>query len=955
IQESLGQYLEASTSFQHAAAEVQPGDSTLKQESLIALGESSMNLLDYSNALASFERFLRAYPNSGRLATVSLKAGEALEKQKQYAKANTYYLRALRAGNVPDQVRRRAYLYSARNAVALGNYQEAVNLFTEFLERFPAEPSAAEAAYRRAQIYGENLSDYPRAVLAYDRFRSDFPRSEKVDDALFQIARSSEKNGQFNKAVSAYEDFLQHYPASELAGEARQRLEDIVNFELKDKDKGLEKLALLIGDVLSEKSRGKLAFRLAEIYFHDLKDYAAAAQQYTNAINLGVDEVEFIDAYYSRARAFHLLSAKRPALADSALVYYEAFLKLYPTSKWSEEAAYWRYVLMSRSKVPEEAYHLAEQFLSVYGHSKYADEVLNDAVGRSLQTGKAQWAIQQSRRLLAAHPGTNGISQALAQLAAAYMAVGRADSASLLYLQLVKFYPDDEQSASSLFALASLHSDSNRAADAIPLLQTLEKKYFYTSYSERARVALGNAYLDAGRFEEARSQFDSLLTEISENPLARADARLTSLYGLGTAELRLGDRGAAKKHFYEYLRYDRSSKTAGEAYFALGTIARDEGNTELATNFLKRAAALTGEVRAARETAELLFKSGQYQDAKAQYATLAASAKETTDKRYYEFRIIVSNLRSGKVSDAQKEISLFAKAYKDTEPELAEFTYESGLLQFQNKEYASAQKSFERIAKSYDKSSFFPWAQYWLAKILEATQKAPDAKKKFEDMLKKFPASDVIPRVHLALGNIAYTEERYDAAAKHFSYILDNAEAAPDLVYYAMNNLILAYEDAGVYDGALKLTRQFIDRFPNDDSVIDKKVKIGVLYERLGYHDQAIMQLQSLLSVATSDLEAEIRYYIGESYFAKAEYQQAILEFLKVPYLVTKRTRIDWTPNSFYMAGQSYEKMSKFDLAVNMYQQIIDRPGIDPTFKAAAQKEIDRVRSLMKAGTGTKP
>jgi len=50
------------------------------------------------------------------------------------------------------------------------------------------------------------------------------------------------------------------------------------------------------------------------------------------------------------------------------------------------------------------------------------------------------------------------------------------------------------------------------------------------------------------------------------------------------------------------------------------------------------------------------------------------------------------------------------------------------------------------------------------------------------------------------------------------------------------------------------------------------------------------------------------------------------------------------------MAGQSYEKMSKFDEAITMYKQILVRPGIDPTFKTAAQKEIDRVNVLVRGG-----
>ena len=42
------------------------------------------------------------------------------------------------------------------------------------------------------------------------------------------------------------------------------------------------------------------------------------------------------------------------------------------------------------------------------------------------------------------------------------------------------------------------------------------------------------------------------------------------------------------------------------------------------------------------------------------------------------------------------------------------------------------------------------------------------------------------------------------------------------------------------------------------------------------------------------------------------------------------------------------EETKKYDQAINMYQQIIDRPGIDPIFKAGAQKEIERVKSILR-------
>lgn len=960
IQQNYGQHLEAIASFQQlfpAAASVRPSsgqvDTTLQQEALIAMGDSYMKLLDYLNALATYEQFIGVYPKNERLLTVYVKAGLALEKQKQYARANAYYARVLKIAQASEPDRHAAFLLSARNAAALKRYQEAANFYAEFLEQYPEHPAAAQASYSTAQIYENELQDYPRAILAYDRFRTEYPRHVNVDDALFGLARCHEKSKQFERAIEAYEDLLRLYPASELIGEARRRSEFITNFERKDKDKGLEKLALLIGDVLSQRSRGELSFRLAEIYFHDLKDYIASAREYANAINLGLKDELLIEAYFLRARSFELLSSNIVDLADSALVYYEAFLKLYPTSRWSESAAYARFTLSSRSKSPEETLKNAEQFLALYGTSRYADDVLNDAAQSALQRGNHRLAIRLSRRMLSQYGKSDGVGRALDHLASAYLSSGKADSAAQFYSQYVQRYPDGEHAASALNALATLSADSNRAEEAISSFQTLMDRYFYTSLAESARVALGYAYLAAEQYENAQKHFASLLAEVSNTPLASAEHRAVYLYPLATAMLKSGDRQGARKHYLEFLTFDRTSKTAGEAYYTLGTIARDEGNAELATGFFKRASALTGEARAAREAAELFFKSGQYSKAIEEFSSLAQSTKDPKEKRHFESRIIVSSLRAGNLGDAQKRIAAFQKLYTDAEVELAEFLYETGTLQFRNQDYASAQKTFEQIMKEHKETRFLPWAHYWSGKLLEVTEKVPEAKTKFDEILKNFPTSDVVPRVHLALGNIFYNAEQYDEAARHFSFILDNSEAAPDLVYYAMNNLILAQQEVGLYDAALNLARQFIERYPNDESIIDKKVKIGVLYERLGYHDQAIVHLQSLLNVADSDLEAEIRYYIGESFYAKSDYQQAILEFLKVPYLVTKKTRIDWTANAFYMAGQTYERMNKYDLAINMYQQIINRAGIDPTFKAAAQKEIDRVRSLMK--TGSKP
>jgi tetratricopeptide (TPR) repeat protein len=297
-------------------------------------------------------------------------------------------------------------------------------------------------------------------------------------------------------------------------------------------------------------------------------------------------------------------------------------------------------------------------------------------------------------------------------------------------------------------------------------------------------------------------------------------------------------------------------------------------------------------------------------------------------------RVIVSYFRIDNIKEADKRAVEFVKANSTGAfSYAAEFEFERGKYQVRKEDFVKAKERFDNVVLSYRGASIVPEALFWIARVHELDQKMPQAVQVYDSLLRNFPNDKILPRTRLSLGNVYYNLEQWDNASKQYRFILDNEQLSPDLVPLAMSNLIMTYKEMELFDGALELTRKYIDRFPNDSDLIDKKIDMGVLYQKLGYYDQSILQLQSLIEAGNADLEAELRYYIGEAYFYKGEFQQAVLEFLKVPYLVTKRGKIDWISTSYYMAGQSYEKISKYDQA---------------QFKTAAQKEIDRVKAVLK-------
>ncbi|HQT91597.1 MAG TPA: tetratricopeptide repeat protein, partial [Candidatus Kryptobacter bacterium] len=264
------------------------------------------------------------------------------------------------------------------------------------------------------------------------------------------------------------------------------------------------------------------------------------------------------------------------------------------------------------------------------------------------------------------------------------------------------------------------------------------------------------------------------------------------------------------------------------------------------------------------------------------------------------------------------------------------------------KEYKEASIILDDIKSDYDHTPAYPRSVLDRAQIFVEESDLAKAAETLKELLSKFPDADVVPEAHLELGNIYYAQEKFQDASDNFRAVYLDSLAGRSIVRDAMSQLISSYESLGMYDGALDITRKFIAMFPDDKSIMDKRIKVGILYEELRYFDQALITFQSLVKEANRDYQAELHYYVGAIYDDKGDYANAILEFLKVPYLVTPSAVVDWAAQAYYMAGKCYEQLNKPNEAIAMYQKIVDKPNTDPTFITGAEREINRVKALLK-------
>ncbi|HLF13300.1 MAG TPA: tetratricopeptide repeat protein [Bacteroidota bacterium] len=920
-------------------------DDSLRAEALFHLGAAHENLKQYAPAGDAWDRLIAATPGHPLVLPAGLRAAGAAIADKKFKRALDLAGRV--PADAPAPYRERALLLSADASIGLKRPGEASRHLKLFGNEFPDDPRLSAALFRVGETYRRELSDCKNALRIFEQITEQTPGSEFADDALFAAAVCRQAMGDDADAVATYADLQSRYPANDHFEEAGKAVDFLESHRIKNRDVGIGKLAELLGGVLSEKPTPMLAYQLGEIYFNDLKDYENAAKQFENALRGGLGPEETVTASFMRARSYHLLSEIEPDARATAAELYAKFIEQFPANDWTADAAFFAFRISSASDPYERSFRAGSKFLKNFPDSRHREAVIMSLGELALANAQPVEALRLFRAVLAGSSART--DEALSALGRAFSMNKQPDSASAQWQAVVGRGENPRMSALALSALASDALARKDYQAAAGHMRTLSTEYAYSASGAKASADLPGVLLQAGAYPDVIALLGGRTG--AQAPAAPAgETRLSDLFTLAQACDRSGDKEQALARYHLFLRSGGYiDPRASEVYYALGNLARLQGRNDAASAYFREASSRGSGGALSPEIAELLYSSEQYAEAARQFLAIAASSEDPGEQRRASAKAIVATLRLDRVKDADRLIAAFEKKFGKPKNERAEFQHERGMAYFRTKDYTKAKDLFARVADDFGESPQAPWAEFYVAKISELTGDGAKAFEGYREVAKKYPDSDVKPRALLSAGNFHFNAERYEEAIGLYQQITANPDAAGDILPYAMTNLIEAYGSVKLYENALQTTRDFIQRYPNDASVVDKKIRIGTLYSKIGYYDQAIFQFQTLLPEAGSSAEAELRYNIGEAYYSKGEYQQAILEFLKVPYLASGKGNVDWTATSFYMAGQSYEKMMKFDEAVGMYQQVVDRPGIDANFKAAARKEIERVKLLNKS------
>ena len=206
-----------------------------------------------------------------------------------------------------------------------GKYQKALAIFDQIVPSYIGKPQGERIIFFYANAYYQ-VKDYYLAAYQFERFTKSYPRSEKVEEALFLGAKSqyyispkySIDQKETVKAIDRLQTYINTYPNSERAEEA--------NFLFQELRAKLE----------------KKAYEIAKQYNH-VQDYKAAVTASDVFLSEYPGSVYREDALYNKffasySIAINSVADKMEERLNDAKASYNTLTRYFPENKYKKEA-----------------------------------------------------------------------------------------------------------------------------------------------------------------------------------------------------------------------------------------------------------------------------------------------------------------------------------------------------------------------------------------------------------------------------------------------------------------------------------------------------------------------------------------------------------------------------------------------------------------------------------------
>jgi TolA-binding protein len=531
----------------------------LSEDASLKIAECDFNSGQLNNAREDFQRYLARYPKSSHLCEVNFNIAESFYYLEKYENAADFYEKALDS-NCDDALRLTAFTAEGWAYIKLNKFNDAENVFKKAKSFSKAKDLSAEDVVLGQANLAYEQGSYEQAVVLFTDFIQSYPQSPHWQQGYLGRANVFYLLKQYDEART---DYL--------------HLSDQQDPEIFEKSKfGLGWCELKLGHTAAAinyfqevfdnsqdpAARANALIQMADVY-QESSQWDAAAGMYERVKKMFPTNDMMDYVLYRQAIAF-LKSGK----VDAALIDFKNLQDTFSGSKYLEDINYYMGVIsFKRGDWPKSAQTMGHYLRNLSRPSEFTPEANYILALSRLNMKDPEEALKVFQKILRLYPNDIDIAKnADIGIAKCQFEMGQVGQAVQRFKLIVYKYPKTDTEFEALLWLAQYYLKNADVDPAIDYYKAIIDEFPDSPQLDQIHYELGQAYEFQGHSDNALEEYRAISSH---------DALLTGKTRIAIAGIMSKDLDPQRAiAAYKSIIAD-SPEYAGEAYLKLGQLYRN--------------------------------------------------------------------------------------------------------------------------------------------------------------------------------------------------------------------------------------------------------------------------------------------------------------------------------------------------------------------------------------------
>jgi tetratricopeptide (TPR) repeat protein len=837
-------------------------------------------------------------------------------------------------GRSGARIRGEAFLGMGRADDAVAELGRFVTIAADSVARCEVLRTIAEVSFTATR-------DTTRALAALDELLAVQRRSYPGE--MLDVAATYERVGRYREASAIYADVVARFPLSGEAEDAEKRREFLAEFTVTDYPAATRALDRIMVEMATNPAAAGGLLRVAEARAEVLKDFAGAIEicRRLKASTRGTGtyaRLLFIEglchAQLARRAAHRGEEERAKDHMNSARESWDELEEKHRSSEWAARSTFERVTLRAAVEGSLDARE-ARAALDEYPEHP-AGAQLNELLGDHYRELGGEDNLTRAANHYARALNAGDTSRGLwLKSALARGELGKHSEALETFERLAR--GEDRVALRSAYEAGRTLRELKRYREAVPHFERVATRDARGSFGSSALLQAADCFYLQRDYDEALERYQAALRSAPT-----AERRWEARHRTGLCYRQMGRLDEALEELLECLESGEGGAQRSRAYRDAAEVAAGLGRTETRRRVLE---AYVAEFRRGEEVAAAsreLVRVYLAQGAAAAAFDLASRLVETAPEDDLEPRALLAMAlyRQGRTAEAKKQADRVAQTAGAEADIVREIGVEAARYHYDQQQFAQAAEAIRPYAESCSGEGVCEEARYLYAISLLTDNQIQKGSTVAQSFFRDYPLSPHSPMLHLRMGNVLFSANRTSESLLHYD---EAAETAKDstVAFMALKNLGLSYQRLTRWRDAERVWARVLERYPESSFASEAALNVARCQMEQGKYEGAIDAYTNALPMLDGENKAWAFYWMGQSYEQLRNYQAAVVEYLKVPYLAGAGGML--IPTAQLKAAECYGRIDRPDAARDIYTKVLNNHGPSSNWGKLAQKGLDEL------------